>query len=82
MADARIWAYDHDVPDDTLDAELVGYRQIAVATWRTAVEATGARPGDAVTTLVERSDVPPAIRVLGQPAPPSRRLWHVEGEAV
>jgi hypothetical protein len=72
------WAYEMHVPNDVLDGdELDEYRELAIATWRTAAEATGARPGEPRARLV---DLDPA---RGRPDPVSgevpRRAWYVHG---
>lgn len=74
MAD---WVYEMHVPNDVLDDELNEYRELAVATWRTAAEASGARPGEPTARLVE-VDVTTARRdpVSGEVP---RRAWYVHG---
>ena len=66
------------VPNDVVaDEELAGYRELAVATWRTAAEASGAMPGEPTAELV-------AVDAEGaRPDPVTgeipRRAWLVRG---
>ncbi|HEY1972563.1 MAG TPA: hypothetical protein VGH89_31740 [Pseudonocardia sp.] len=72
------WAYEMRVPNDVVgEDELDSYRQLAIATWRTAAEATGAMPGEPTAELVT---VDPAG---SRPDPVTgeipRRAWVVRG---
>jgi hypothetical protein len=75
MAD---WVYEMPIPDDVVDSgELEQYRELAIATWHTAAEASGGMPGEPTVALV---DVSPAHArrdpVSGEvPA----RAWRVSG---
>lgn len=78
-----ICTYEFAVPDDAPDEELDGYREVAISTWRTAVEASGARPGEADAELVTVADPPPVRnRLTGEMVPGPARAWHVSGPAV
>jgi hypothetical protein len=72
------WAYEMHVPNDVLDgAEMDKYRELAIATWRTAAEASGARPGEPTARLVELE----ASRARRDPVSGEvpRRAWYVHG---
>jgi len=72
------WFYEMQIPDDVVGAaELERYRELAIATWHTAAEASGGMPGEPTVTLV---DVGPAHArrdpITGEvPA----RAWRVTG---
>ncbi|HTK61439.1 MAG TPA: hypothetical protein VL595_03650 [Pseudonocardia sp.] len=74
MAD---WAYEMHVPNDVLDDELNEYRELAVATWRTAAEASGARPGQPTARLVEVDATTARRDPVSGEIP--RRAWYVHG---
>ncbi|MFR9804115.1 hypothetical protein ACL02T_17730 [Pseudonocardia sp. RS010] len=73
-----MWQYELQVPRDVVSSEeLAEYRSLAIATWRTAAEASGGRPGEPEAILVEIS--PEAARpdpVTGEPA---CSAWRVLG---
>lgn len=76
-----VWTYDLAVPDDATDAEIAGYRDIALSTWRTAVEATGAYPE--APSLELREAGPTSESSTCAPTGSSitaGRFWHVEGQ--
>jgi hypothetical protein len=78
-----IYSYDLNIPDDVPDAELEGYRQLAISTWRTAVEASGARPGDPKIELITRTGPEPVRnQMTGETAPGPGRAWRVAGPAL
>ena len=50
------WLYEMQIPDDIVEpGELDRYRELAIATWHTAAEASGGMPGEPTATLVEVS---------------------------
>ena len=75
MAD---WAYEMHVPNDVVAGEeLAGYRELAIATWRTAAEATGAMPGEPTAELVDAD--PAGARPDPITGEVPRRAWMVRG---
>jgi len=72
------WAYEMHVPNDVLDGEeLDGYRELALATWRTAAEASGARPGEPTARLIEVDPTTARRDPVSGELP--RRAWYVHG---
>lgn len=77
------WSYDMPVPNDAPEVELERYRDLAISTWRTAVEASGARPGVPQAQLETLTDVEPIRdRLTGELVAGASRRWHVEGDGV
>ncbi|WP_161630287.1 hypothetical protein [Mycobacterium sp. UM_CSW] len=75
MAD---WVYEMQVPDDVGDPdELEQYRALAIATWHTAVEASGAMPGEPKTELVKVSPAHARLDPVTGRVP--ARAWRVTG---
>jgi hypothetical protein len=74
-----IWSYRLRIPDDASAHELNVFRELAVATWRTAAESSGGRPGEATAVIVPNDDTDAVYRG-GRELFSSTRSWHVEGE--
>jgi hypothetical protein len=75
-----VWTYELSVPDDTPEDELEGYRELAIATWRTGAECMGGHPGEATATLVDVSPDSEALHRTGAEPTVSSRVWRVEGQ--
>jgi hypothetical protein len=73
------WSYRLRIPDDASDEELTAFRDLALATWRTAAESSGGHPGAASAVIVpsDDSDLAP---LGGRELFSSTQSWYVEGE--
>jgi hypothetical protein len=72
------WVYEMQVPDDVVDPEeLAQYRELAIATWHTAAEASGGMPGEPTAKLVEVSPAHARRDAVTGEVPV--RAWRVTG---
>lgn len=75
-----IWIYDMNIPDDTPDDELEGYRNIAVNLWETSAETVGGYGVKPTATLIDVENPGMASDpITGEPVSLPHRRWHVEG---